>query len=639
MRVLISIGIAATIACAPALAKPTSDDDSLRCPKDAVCGKTMRPLDPDGHVKGTIGIAYRLYKHRNPSVPRAGVIVAQEGGPGFSTFGSAGGYLTLFGPLRKDRDILMIDARGTGASRAISCPSVQRSPDRTTADVAACGRHLGRAANFYGTRLAAQDLAAVLDTLHIGKIDYYGDSYGTFFGQVFSALYPDRLRSVVLDSAYPVIGETPWYFHAGEVVRQGYEDACTRTRACAAQPGTSLDRIRKLIAHLKDHPIRGKAPDGEGHMHAVTVTPAMIGQMLFDGTNGPINHRELDAAARALFDNRDTAPLVRLTSENLANEFPQDPKSFSYGLFAAVSCIDYQQIYDMNSPVAVRHAQRDAAVAAREKNFPLTYDPLTFEQFQKVPLDISVLNFCIDWPKAPVPYAPGKPIPDGSKFTQAPTLILNGELDMLTTAAEGAVVTAQYPHGKQLVVANSFHVVAVDDVDDCGQQIVRHFVETLEPGDTSCAAKAAPVRLVPRFVAHAADADPAIAAEGNEATPRDLVMASAAVQTAADVLARWYVNYGGKGLGLHGGSWSFDQPDRVAHYTLKNVRWATDLPVSGTVEWDQRDGAIKADLRFSTESGEKSNITAIWNDRDTNGTAKLSGKIGNRAIGASMPAP
>jgi pimeloyl-ACP methyl ester carboxylesterase len=582
----------------------------------------------------TIQITYRLYKHRDQTMPRTGVIVAQEGGPGFSTFGSASGYLTLFDPLRKDRDILMVDARGTGASRAIACPSVQRSPIRKTADIAACGRYLGRTANYYGTRLAAQDMAAVLDTLHIEKIDYYGDSYGTFFGQVFSALYPDRLRSVVLDSAYPVIGETPWYFHAGEVVRQGYEDACKRAPSCAALPGSSMDRIRKLVRFLQNHPIRGRAPDGEGRVHSVAVTSAMIGQILFDGTNGPINHRELDAAARAWFDDHDAAPLVRLTSENLANEFPQNPKSYSYGLFAAVSCIDYQQIYDMNSPVAARHAQRDAAITERQKAYPLTYDPLTFEQFQKVPLDISVLNFCIDWPKAPAPYAPGHPIPEGAKFTDAPTLVLNGELDMLTTAAEGAVVTAQYPQGRHLVIANSFHVVAVDDVSACGQQIVRHFIETLHADNTSCAGKVAPVRLVPKFVLHSVDALPAAAEAGNEADAQDRAIGSAAVQTAADVLARWFVNYGGKGLGLRGGSWSFDQPGQVGRYTLKNVRWSADLPVSGKIIWDQRDGAISADLTFR-----RSHIVATWNDRDTNGVASLSGDVDGRKLVASMPAP
>ena len=282
----------------------------------------------------------------------------------------------------------------------------------------------------------------------------------------------------------------------------------------------------------------------------------------------------------------------------------------------------------------MRHAQRDTAVAARKKDFPLTYDPLTFDQFQQVPLDISVLNFCIDWPHAPAPYVPGKPVPDGSKFTDAPTLVLNGELDMLTTAAEGAVVTAQYPHAKQLIVANSFHVVAVDDVDDCGQKIVQHFVETLDPGDTSCAAKVAPVRLVPAFVRRGEDAVSAIDKDGNQANSRDRALASAAVQTAADVLARWYINYGGKGLGLRGGSWSFDQPERVARYELKNVRWATDLPVSGRVEWDQRDGSISAALKFGS-----SQVLAKWNDRDDHGKAILAGTVNGHKLVAEMPAP
>ena len=190
-------------------------------------------------------------------------------------------------------------------------------------------------------------------------------------------------------------------------------------------------------------------------------------------------------------------PLLRLASENIAGEYPEPPKSYSYGLFSAVSCMDYQQIYDMNSPVAERHRQRDTAVARRQEKDPRTYDPLTIAEFQTVPLDISVLNLCLDWPIKQPPYEPGQPIPDGAKMTEAPTLVLNGELDMLTTAAEGAIVTAQYPHGKQLVVANSFHVVAVDDYNDCATEIVRRFVATLDTGDASCAANVDPVSSAP----------------------------------------------------------------------------------------------------------------------------------------------
>ena len=631
---ILLIGVAGSV-----FAKPIpADEPGNFCPKKAVCGTVVRALDPSGRLKGTIPIAYRFYPHLDQSIPAAGTIVSQEGGPGYSTQQSSYGYLALFAPLRRDHDMLMIDARGTGKSNAIDCPSVQHSPVRKPADIGACGRYLDRAADFYGTELAADDMAAVLDSLHIGKIDYYGDSYGTFFGQVFSALHPDRLRSVVLDSAYPVIGETPWYFHAGEVVRAGFNEVCKRSPYCASLEGTSLNRIRKLMEYLRQHPISGRAPDGEGKMHHVVVDSGMVGMMLFDGTEGPVNYRELDAAIRALFDSNDQQPLLRLASENIAGENPQPPKSYSYGLFSAVSCMDYQQIYDMNSPPAERHKQRDAAIARKSEKDPKTYDPLTFAEFQTVPLDISVLNLCLDWPIKQPPYEPGKPIPDGAKMTDAPTLVLNGELDMLTTAAEGAIVTAQYPHGKQVVVANSFHVVAVDEYGDCASKIVQHFVATLDPGDTSCAANISPVRLVPIFVKHAADAIPAAPGAGNTASTRDLALASAAVQTAADALARWSLNYGGKGVGLRGGRWTYTQPDLVARYALNGARWCVDLPVSGSIVWNQRDGAIHARLTYS-RSGERAELGANWNDHDHRGVAVLSGTVGGRAIQASMPAP
>jgi len=251
-----------------------------------------------------------------------------------------------------------------------------------------------------------------------------------------------------------------------------------------------------------------------------------------------------------------------------------------------------------------------------------------------VPLDISVLNLCLEWPVHHAPYQPGRPIPDGAAFTTAPTLVINGELDMLTTAAEGAIVTSQYPGGRQVVVGNSFHVDAIDDVDGCASEIVRRFVATLDAGDTSCAAKVNPVRLVPFFAVHAADALAATPADGNAATARDLAVASAAVQTAGDVLARWNINYSGHGVGLRGGRWRYTQPALVAKFTLSRVRWTRDLAVTGTAVWDQRDGGIRAELTFSN-----GRVSAVWNDRETDAVASLRGRIGGRALRATMPAP
>ncbi|MEI9930367.1 MAG: alpha/beta hydrolase [Rhizomicrobium sp.] len=94
----------------------------------------------------------------------------------------------------------------------------------------------------------------MLDSLGIDTIDYYGDSYGTFFGQVFSALYPGRIRSMVLDGAYPVIGETPWYSNSAAVVRKSFNESCERAPYCASLKGSYLGRIRKLIDTVREHP-------------------------------------------------------------------------------------------------------------------------------------------------------------------------------------------------------------------------------------------------------------------------------------------------------------------------------------------------------------------------------------------------
>ena len=91
-----------------------------------------------------------------------------------------------------------------------------------------CGRQLGATAEDYGTADAADDLADVLDALGIDKIDLYGDSYGTFFGQVFAVRHGDRLRTLVLDSAYPVDGPDPWYRDTNPALRSSTLPAASR---------------------------------------------------------------------------------------------------------------------------------------------------------------------------------------------------------------------------------------------------------------------------------------------------------------------------------------------------------------------------------------------------------------------------
>lgn len=639
----ISLELAAVVltlaAATAASAKPLEPVEAAgvganRCPTQAECGTVTRPLDSSGAVPGTLEIPYRLYKHTGSTF--SGVIFAQEGGPGYPTSGSSYQYLLLFAPMRDRYDILMVDARGTGAT-AITCPSLDSGFHRTPRDVGTCGESLGTASDLYGTRLAAQDAKAVLDALHIDKVTYYGDSYGTFFGQVFTALYPDVVRAVVLDGAYPVIGENAFYPHAAEAGRHGFSAGCERTPTCAALPGQSLDRIAQFLQYLRENKLSGSAPDGEGKMRQVTFDVGTLGLILFGG-EGPLVIRDLDPAIRAFFDNQDATPLLRLASEVDADFDESAPKDFSFGLFAAVSCMDYQQIYDMNAPVRTRLQQRNAALAQKEAEQPGIYRPLTIEEWRQIPIDTSVLDLCERWPVENPPYPPGRPIPLGTPFTAAPTLVISGEFDSLTPVADGERVTAQYPNAQQVVVANSFHVDAIYDMDDCAQAIVRRFVDTLDAGDTSCAPNVKEVRVVPKFIRHAADATPATPENHNTATTGDLAIASAAVQTAGDVIQRWWINGSGKGAGLRGGNWSYVGFGYVPDFTLTNVLWTEDLPVSGTARWNGDNGRVRVELTY-TFNGETAHLKATWNDRDHVAVAELHGDVGGRTIHATMPAP
>jgi pimeloyl-ACP methyl ester carboxylesterase len=607
------------------------------CPHSpAYCGTLMRPLDPSGRVPGQIPIAFLVYPHTGAGAA-AGAIVAQEGGPGLPSIGSRESYVLLYAPLRNDHDLIIIDPRGTGASAAINCKQLQMAALPTLPALKACAASLHGAADLFGTGLAADDMIAVLDSLGVGIFDYYGDSYGTFFGQVLAGRYPDRLRSVVLDGAYGVQGESAFWPNAAGVLRHGFNDACNLAPACKSLGGSSLARIEAMLAALRKQPVNGNGPNADGTMLHEVANPTSIGVTMYNGLSGPIVYRELDAAARALAAG-DTAPLMRLLAENDEHGAAGAASGYSRGLEAAVSCMDYPQIYDMASPDTLRLVQEKASLAAEQGDDPGVYGPLTIAEYLSMPLDQSLVPFCLNWPIKHPPYKQGHPVPQGAHFTSAPVLVINGGLDMLTPVADGRIATAEFPDARQVVIANSFHVDALYDVDDCAQVIVRRFTATLKTGDIACAARVKPVRLVPFFVQQAADATPAIPGAGNTATNAELSLVSAAAQTAADAMVRWYISGSGD-VGLRGGNWSWAQAGDTAVFTLRQTRWAADLAVSGTLRWNLTTGAVTAALSFTADHGTTGNVAISYNDRESYIPATLTGGIGSDTIMASMPPP
>jgi pimeloyl-ACP methyl ester carboxylesterase len=611
----------------------------------AYCGSIERALDPTGQVAGDIKIGFEFYPHTDNSQPALEPIVATEGGPGYATTGSADGYLALFAPLRDRRDMLFVDNRGTGKSQALLCPSLQKELNPQPNGIRACGSQLGDAAYLYGSGLAADDLAAVLAALNISVINLYGDSYGTWFSQTFAGNHPEMLRSVVLDSAYPVEGQSPWYPEVAPTVHFAFNAACQRSPACSTLPGDSMQRIELLLESLRAHPFSGYAHDGDGILRLTYANATTLAYLMISNATTSVVYRELDPAARAYLDDGNAGPLLRLLAENqVASESGGpggDVTEFSLGLFVAVSCSDYPQIYDMTAGLPERKIQRDQAFADEELKRPDVYEPFTIEEFNAIPLDSSVLDMCLTWPvPAVAPYPPGHPVRPHAQFTTAPVLVLSGDLDSLTPAAQGKHAAKLFENGQQIIVPNSFHVTADGDEDNCASVIAQNFVLNLDPGDTSCTEHIAEVHIVPGFFSKASEVPPAIATAGNHGTDADLRVAAAAAYTVGDALARWWVNLSGDGVGLQGGHFQYSGPGNLTYYTMHKLQWVEDLDVSGKMKWGYNyPGGVTAHITVGGVATEAGELTIEWNSRVPLAQAAITGKIGGRKIAATMYAP
>ena len=635
---------AATVPAPVVVAAITVGQEHLhRCDTPAPwCGELVRALDPGGAVTGTVAVYFEYYPHSAPG-PAAGTLVATEGGPGYPATESRDEYLALFEPLRAGYDVLIMDNRGTGRSGAVNCRQLQEALALTEANTGACGDSLGARVSLYSTALAADDLAALLDALGIRQVNLYGDSYGTYFSQVFALRHPQRLRSLVLDGAYPLDGpDYAWYPHYAPAMREKFNRACERSEACRALPGNSLAHIIPALQALRAKPFAVTAPASDGRSAGFTADATQLAILMFGGAPALASVRETDAAARA-FVAGDQVPLLRLMAETAVDTDSRDPTHspalFSAGLAAAVECGDPPQIFDMSLPVAQRLAARDLAIKNRQATAPDTYAPFTIDEYRRMPLDYAFIDQCVQWP-ARAAHSPALPlVPDGP-YPQVPVLVVSGELDNMTSVADGAAAAARFPRAHHVVIANGLHVNALPHSrDECGARLVRRFMAELSTGDEGCAAQVPAVRLVPQFARHAAELGPAQALSGNEAADAALRVVSAALLTAQDVIVRAGANGPGKGLGLRGGTFSAAPAGSGYHIVLHEVRWTEDVLVSGEIDSPGRTGVVRAVLDLSAPQGVRGKLEAQWPEGVAGARARVRGALGAHAVVAEARAP
>jgi pimeloyl-ACP methyl ester carboxylesterase len=663
------------VGLAPGVAAAQEDGDRLTVGRlsldpcedvdGAWCGSLRVPFDRADPAAGTIRIGFEWYPAEQAP---AGTIVAMEGGPGYPSTGSRDYYLELFAPLQRTRNLLLVDNRGTGGSGLVNCRPLQRwhlslGEEEFDRRVAACGEQLNTArrlpggglvhgSDLYGTANAARDLADVLTALETGPVDLYGDSYGSWFGQTFAARYPRLLRSLTLDATWPVLGTDPFYVSTIQTARVAFDLACRRSVACAlAAPGSSMARIGALAERLRRAPVVGRAREPGGAPSTWRVDVEVLVALVNNAGSDAGVYRELDAAARAVLQHRDGAPLLRLAAKSLYTDDGGPVREWSAGQYAAVTCTDYPEAFDMRAPPAVRRAQYEAAVAALPGD---TFAPFTVQEWTTSP--VAEFDDCVNWPSPvrddpPIPRSTGAP-PWGSPDPSArpplvpptlPVLVLSGGLDTLTPWTDGAVVASQLgPSARWVKVENTIHVTALADPYGCASGLVRQFVrqpEGLATMDVSCAGRIPEVRVVGAFPRRLSGATPATPGKGNRAGVAGLKLAAVGAAAVGDAIAQWWYLPGSRGHGLRGG-WFTTEGDQSVRLDLHKVRFVADAVVDGRATWNTGTGRVTARVAVKGPGGVAATVGVRWDDLARRSRATVTGHTGSGAhLTATLPAP
>ena len=155
-------------------------------------------------------------------------LVIFAGGPGQGARGMAGAVARFFKRVRRSRDIVLVDLRGTGGSAPLRCPDgadelADLTPQAITAQVRACHAAIEANVRYYTHEQSLQDVDEIRHSLGYDRINLWGGSWGTRAALLYALRFPAATRSVVLDGAVPLDLDFP--------------------RTASADAGAALDRL------------------------------------------------------------------------------------------------------------------------------------------------------------------------------------------------------------------------------------------------------------------------------------------------------------------------------------------------------------------------------------------------------------
>jgi pimeloyl-ACP methyl ester carboxylesterase len=253
------------------------------------CGTVNVPENHDKPDGRRIDLTFMILKSRSLA-PAADAVVYLHGGPGAGVVENPILISRFLDEIRDRRDIVAFDQRGVKTSAgpdSLCYATVAADPEtavqaaRGVGDLAEMGRKGIRACldeikangadiSTINTLQNARDVRAVMSGLGYPAYNIFGTSYGTKLGQEVMRSAPEGLRSVILDSVWPV--QVAFYDNMGLPIAEGIQsvfDQCAADTGCAAAYPDLKARYWALWEGLDASPL--KSPEGQVTAQALNM--------------------------------------------------------------------------------------------------------------------------------------------------------------------------------------------------------------------------------------------------------------------------------------------------------------------------------------------------------------------------------
>lgn len=436
----------------------------------AECGRfkvAENPAEPNGRQ-------IELFVARVPAISlkkAADPLFLIAGGPGTSAVDLYTSSAAPFDRVRRERDIVLVDQRGTGRSHRLDC-------DYDTGDLFAsleeiepgpqnikCRDDLSKNSDLrqYTTSIAVKDLEAVRLALGYQRINLYGSSYGTRVAQHYARRYPAATRTLVLDGVVnPEVILGPAIALDAEQALRRILERCAKDAGCAQAFGDPFADYQALRARITSKP------------EPVTVADARTGRPIhFNFT-----HRHLSAVLRFASYNDDQAALLPLSLHLATRERNFTPLANQFRVFAR--SLEESFAYGMHNSVA---CSEDAPFIDTGK---LDLDALRATHMGSEQVE-QLVAACREWPRGVVDPDLHEPL-----TSDAAALLLSGGDDPVTPPQYAEIAKRGFKDSAHVMIAGHGHGQITAP---CVDRVMAAFIRagTAAGLDTSCTHKIPPM--------------------------------------------------------------------------------------------------------------------------------------------------